>query len=106
MKVMIWHTPSGIIDDGGKVLEGYINFNITLMGPPENDRMNVRVRHSLHAPCNIHILCTPWREFCFCSMPLLLSSRSVLLLLSAKCMVSWKVTHSSYCAAGNHWRHL
>lgn len=41
MKVMIWHTPQGIIDEGGKVLEGYINFNITLMSPPENDHMNV-----------------------------------------------------------------
>ena len=41
MKVMIWHTPRGIIDEGGKVLEGYINFNITLMSPPENDHMNV-----------------------------------------------------------------
>lgn len=41
MKVMIWHTPAGIIDDGGKALEGYINFNITLMAPPENDHMAV-----------------------------------------------------------------
>ena len=41
MKVMIWHTPRGIIDEGGKALEGYITFNITLMSPPENDRMNV-----------------------------------------------------------------
>ena len=41
MKVMIWHTPQGIIDEGGKMLEGYINFNITLMSPPENDHMNV-----------------------------------------------------------------
>lgn len=107
MKVMIWHTPSGIIDDGGKVLEGYINFNITLMGPPENDHMNVRVRHSIH--CMLHAtlkMLHALGEFCFCSMLLLLSSRSVLLLLSAKCMVSWKVTHLSDCAAGNHWRHL
>jgi hypothetical protein len=41
MKVLIWHTPKGIIDEGGKELEGYINFNITLLAPPENDLMNV-----------------------------------------------------------------
>ena len=105
MKVMIWHTPSGIIDDGGKVLEGYINFNITLMSPPEHDRMNVRVQRSLHAPCNSFIFCTRLgRDSALCST--LLSSRSMQLLLSAICMVSWKVTHASYCAAGNHWRHL
>ena len=38
---MVWHTPKGIIDEGGKVLEGYVNFNITLMAPPEDDRMAV-----------------------------------------------------------------
>ena len=41
LKVMIWHTPAGIIDEGGKALEGFINFNITLMSAPENDRMTV-----------------------------------------------------------------
>lgn len=41
LKVLIWHTPKGIIDEGGKELEGYINFNITLLAPPENDLMNV-----------------------------------------------------------------
>ena len=41
LKVMVWHTPKGIIDEGGKVLEGYVNFNITLMAPPEDDRMAV-----------------------------------------------------------------
>lgn len=38
---MVWHTPKGIIDEGGMVLEGYVNFNITLMAPPEDDRMAV-----------------------------------------------------------------
>lgn len=62
MKVMIWHTPRGIIDEGGKMLEGYINFNITLMAPPENDRMNVSApltpSHCDSPPC---ILAADWQ---------------------------------------------
>ncbi len=47
---MVWHTPKGIIDEGGKVLEGYVNFNITLMAPPEDDRMAV-------SPCQAALNC-------------------------------------------------
>jgi len=49
LKVMIWHTPAGIIDEGGKALEGFINFNITLMSAPENDRMTVSATLALPA---------------------------------------------------------
>ncbi len=41
LKVLLWHTPKGIIDEGGKELEGYLNFNISLLSPPENSQMNV-----------------------------------------------------------------
>ncbi len=41
LKVLMWHTPKGIIDEGGKMLEGYLNFNISLLAPPENSQMNV-----------------------------------------------------------------
>ena len=37
----MWHTPKGIIDEGGKMLEGYLNFNISLLAQPENSQMNV-----------------------------------------------------------------
>ncbi|CAL8463363.1 g2897 [Coccomyxa elongata] len=40
LKVLMWHTPKGIIDEGGKMLEGYLNFNISLLAPPENSQMN------------------------------------------------------------------
>jgi hypothetical protein len=42
MKVMMWHTPKGLIDEGGKELEGYLNFNITLIAAPEDNVMSVR----------------------------------------------------------------
>jgi hypothetical protein len=55
MKVLIWHTPKGIIDEGGKELEGYVNFNITLFAPPENDLMHVSccVHHMLNLPSRL-----------------------------------------------------
>ena len=76
MKVMIWHTPRGIIDEGGKVLEGYINFNITLMSPPENDRMNVSaaLTASHHDFTSLHAGAR-------CSRPALSSTRAALLEL-------------------------
>lgn len=43
MKVMMWHTPAGIIDEGGATLVGYLNFNITLISAPENNVMSVRI---------------------------------------------------------------
>ena len=45
LKVMMWHTPKGIIDEGGMMLDGYLNFNISLLAPPANNVMSV----SLHA---------------------------------------------------------
>ena len=76
MKVMIWHTPRGIIDEGGKVLEGYINFNITLMSPPENDHMNVSAALT-PSHCDLMTL----HAGNWCGRAALYSSRSNLLVL-------------------------
>lgn len=48
LKVLIWHTPKGIIDEGGKMLEGYLNFNISLLSPPENNQMSVSASPTDH----------------------------------------------------------
>ena len=37
----IWQTPAGIVDEGGYVLPSWLNFGITLMGPPANGVMHV-----------------------------------------------------------------
>ena len=61
LKVMVWHTPKGIIDEGGKVLEGYVNFNITLMAPPEDDRMAVSGCSALPDLLLSLLMCAPLR---------------------------------------------
>ena len=42
LKMTIWQTPAGIVDEGGYVLPSWLNFGITLMGPPANGVMHVR----------------------------------------------------------------
>ena len=42
LKMTIWQTPAGIVDEGGFVLPSWLNFGITLMGPPANGIMHVR----------------------------------------------------------------
>ncbi len=37
----IWQTPAGIVDEGGVVLPSWLNFGITLLGPPANGIMHV-----------------------------------------------------------------
>ncbi len=42
MKMTVWQTPAGIVDEGGFVLESWLNFGVTLLGPPANGIMHVR----------------------------------------------------------------
>ena len=42
MKMTIWQTPAGIVDEGGVVLQSWLNFGVTLLGPPANGIMHVR----------------------------------------------------------------
>ena len=37
----IWQTPAGIVDEGGMVLQAWLNFGITLVAPPANGLMHV-----------------------------------------------------------------
>ena len=48
----MWHTPKGIIDEGGVMLDGYLNFNITLLGPPVNNVMSVSMQAGGRACCS------------------------------------------------------
>ena len=41
LKMTIWETPAGIVDEGGVVLPAWLNFGITLLGPPANGIMHV-----------------------------------------------------------------
>lgn len=65
LKVILWHTPKGIIDEGGKELEGYLNFNISLLAPPENSQMNVSM-HPLLASIapRKYLKIPPAMEYC------------------------------------------
>ena len=39
----IWQTPAGIVDEGGMILQAWLNFGITLVAPPANGLMHVRL---------------------------------------------------------------
>jgi hypothetical protein len=41
LRMTIWQTPAGIVDEGGIVLPSWLNFGITLLGPPANGIMHV-----------------------------------------------------------------
>lgn len=53
----IWETPAGIVDEGGVVLPAWLNFGITLLGPPANGIMHVS---SSGAPDEITLLECAW----------------------------------------------
>ncbi|KAK9902757.1 hypothetical protein WJX75_005073 [Coccomyxa subellipsoidea] len=40
LRMTIWQTPAGIVDEGGIVLPSWLNFGITLLGPPANGIMH------------------------------------------------------------------
>ena len=48
MKMTVWQTPAGIVDEGGFVLESWLNFGVTLLGPPANGIMHVSPQPVLH----------------------------------------------------------
>ncbi|CAK0783230.1 hypothetical protein CVIRNUC_006429 [Coccomyxa viridis] len=39
MQVLIWLTPAGTVDDGGKEQPAYLNFDVSLLGPPSGNHM-------------------------------------------------------------------
>ena len=41
MQVLIWLTPAGTVDDGGKEQPTYLNFDVSLLGPPSGNHMEV-----------------------------------------------------------------
>lgn len=47
LKMTIWQTPAGIVDEGGVVLPSWLNFGITLLGPPANGIMHVSATNYL-----------------------------------------------------------
>lgn len=103
LKVMVWHTPKGIIDEGGQVLEGYVNFNITLMAPPEDDRMAVSsctaallawVLSAAAASHHLRVLC------CGCASGAYVQ-QAVLCVCEGKAGIL-----KMLCFAGYHWRDL
>ena len=48
LQVVIWLTPAGTVDDGGKIQPAYLNFDVALLGPPSGNKMEVRLL--LHTP--------------------------------------------------------
>lgn len=41
LKMTIWQTPAGIVDEGGMILPAWLNFGLSLEAPPENGVMHV-----------------------------------------------------------------
>ena len=44
LRMTVWQTPAGIVDEGGMILQAWLNFGITLVAPPANGLMHVRCR--------------------------------------------------------------
>ncbi len=55
LKMTIWQTPAGIVDEGGVVLPSWLNFGITLLGPPANGIMHVSATIYLISPPSKHV---------------------------------------------------
>ena len=41
LRMTVWQTPAGIVDEGGMILQAWLNFGITLVAPPANGLMHV-----------------------------------------------------------------
>ncbi len=41
LQVLVWLTPAGTVDDGGKEQPAYLNFDVALLGPPAGNDMQV-----------------------------------------------------------------
>ena len=39
LQVLVWLTPAGTVDDGGKEQPAYLNFDVVLLGPPAGNDM-------------------------------------------------------------------
>lgn len=56
--MVIWLTPAGTMDDGGLKQPAYLNFELSLLGPPYGNEMKVRL---LSDPVLLNPPCT-WRR--------------------------------------------
>ena len=43
LQMVIWLTPAGTMDDGGLKQPAYLNFELSLLGPPSGNEMRVRL---------------------------------------------------------------
>lgn len=41
LQLLMWVTPAGTVDDGGLAQPAYLNFDISLLGPPSGNVMEV-----------------------------------------------------------------
>lgn len=41
LQVVVWLTPAGTLDDGGVKQPAYLNFEVSLLGPPAGNEMKV-----------------------------------------------------------------
>ncbi len=50
LQVVMWLTPAGTVDEGGKEQPAYLNFDVALLGPPAGSEMQV-----ILLPCTHHV---------------------------------------------------
>lgn len=55
LQMVIWLTPAGTMDEGGLKQPAYLNFELSLLGPPASNEMKVRL---LASPCAPPLSCT------------------------------------------------
>jgi hypothetical protein len=72
LKVLVWLTPAAIVDEGGQrqMQPAYLNFDISIEGPPCGNRMQV------------------------CIFPFLIAETPSLLHSSQPCWASWPAHHA------------
>jgi hypothetical protein len=60
LQIIVWVTPAGTVDEGGKEQPAYLNFDVALLGPPTNNEMQVcAFSPLLSSPLSLHPLSFP-----------------------------------------------
>lgn len=63
IKMTIWQTPAGIVDEGGMVLGAWLNFGLSLEAPPANGLMHVSLMQISRFTKALRITQTLFRKF-------------------------------------------
>ena len=58
MRVLVWVTAAGTVDEGGVEQPAYLNFDTTLLAAPLGNEMSVSLHPSISPPTSLYSLCS------------------------------------------------